>query len=244
MYGKRVYRSSVKNSGLLKFRVQYYESDLFICAESNLQSKAKELLVFYHSLISKYIEHNQVFANSLTPVAVDVQAPLIVENMINAALKAEVGPMACVAGAIAEFVGNDLLKYSKEIIVENGGDIFLSIKEPRRVGIFAGVNSIYNKIALRFTPEKTPCGICTSSGTIGHSLSFGSTMATVIIADSALVADGFATAIANRVKSDEDIPIVLERIKFERLIKAAVIITAKEFAVHGDIELEILDKAL
>ena len=101
-------------------------------------------------------------------------APGIVKAMAVAAQKASVGPMAAVAGAIAEFVGKDLLKFSEQVIVENGGDIFIRTDRKRTLGIYAGEDSPFTgKLAIEVDPCESGMGICTSSGTVSHSLSFG-----------------------------------------------------------------------
>jgi ApbE superfamily uncharacterized protein (UPF0280 family) len=158
--------------------------------------------------------------------------------MEEAAEKVNVGPMATVAGAFAEFVGKDLLKFSSEIIVENGGDIFLKTAKSRLVGVYAGENSpLTGKIALKIEPADTPLGICTSSGTVGHSLSFGKSDAVVVLAPSAALADAAATAIGNIVKAETDIEIALEFARgVSGLVGVAVIINDK-MGVWGKVNL-------
>ena len=116
-----------------------------------------------------------------------------------------VGPMAAVAGAMAELIGKKLLDYSPEVIVENGGDIFMKISRRRRIGIFAGNSPFTDKLALELEPEETPLGICTSSGTVGPSLSLGTTDATIVASTSAALADAAATAVGNLVKTADDL---------------------------------------
>ncbi|GAG89833.1 unnamed protein product, partial [marine sediment metagenome] len=111
------------------------------------------------------------FLTSLEPLFVSDNAPRIVKSMSEAAKRVGTGPMASVAGAIAEFVGNELLAFSPEIILENGGDIFLKSSKKRLIGIYAGKSPLTGKIGLEINGDDTPLGICTSSGTVGHSLS-------------------------------------------------------------------------
>jgi hypothetical protein len=146
--------------------------------------------------------------------------------------------MAAVAGAFAEFVGRDLLKYSTEIIVENGGDIFLKTTKSRLVGVYAGEDSpLTGKVALKIEPADTPLGICTSSGTVGHSLSFGKSDAVIVLSPSAALADAAATAIGNLVKTETDIQKALDYARgVTGLVGAAVIINDK-MGVWGKINL-------
>lgn len=157
--------------------------------------------------------------------------------MIMAALAANVGPMASVAGVISEYVANDLLKMSQNVVVENGGDIFLKTLKEARVGIFAGNSPLTYKINLLLKPAKMPLGVCTSSGTVGHSLSFGKADAVCVVSKSSTVADAAATAIGNLVKGKADIRTALEKgIKIEGVLGALIII-GEQFGVIGDIEL-------
>jgi ApbE superfamily uncharacterized protein (UPF0280 family) len=164
----------------------------------------------YRSHIEAYISRHPEFQTSLTPLAVTDDSPAIVTAMTEAGTKAGVGPMAAVAGAIAEFVGIELIEYSPEVLIENGGDIYLKSTEARVVGIYAGDSPLSGKIGLEIAPEETPMGICTSSGTVGHSFSLGKADAAVILSPSATLADAVATAVGNRVRRPEDIPQALD----------------------------------
>jgi len=141
---------------------------------------------------------------------VEAYAPAIVKDMAEAARLAGVGPMAAVAGAIAQAVGNDLLAYTREIIVENGGDIYMKLLSTRLIGVYAGDSPLSGNIALEIEPDETPLGVCTSSGTVGHSLSFGTADAVVVLSPSTALADAAATAIGNRVKTIADIDSAIE----------------------------------
>jgi hypothetical protein len=145
--------------------------------------------------------------------------------------------MATVAGAIAEYVGKDLVRQgAKTVIIENGGDIFLKSERPISVGLFAGKTKLLSQLKLKIKPQETPLGICASSGTIGHSLSFGNADCVAIIAKNALLSDAVATATANRVRDKKDLE---KAIKFARSIKgvqAAVIIFKNNLASWGKIE--------
>ena len=116
-------------------------------------------------------------------------------DMVKAGKNAGVGPMAAVAGAIAEHVGLGLLKSTNHVIVENGGDIFIKTDAPLTVGIFAGKSSLSLRIGIRLSGGPKPMAVCTSSGTVGHSLSLGRADAVCVAADSCAIADAAATAI-------------------------------------------------
>ncbi|MCX7772643.1 MAG: UPF0280 family protein, partial [Clostridia bacterium] len=141
------------------------------------------------------------------------------------------------AGAFSKFVGQELLKLSPEIIVENGGDLFIKSEQERKVGIYAGASPLSNKLAIKLSRDMTPCGLCTSSGTVGHSLSFGKADAAVILHPDASVADACATALGNRIKSAQDIERALEEVSKIPGVRGAMVIIGEALGAIGDIEL-------
>lgn len=156
--------------------------------------------------LERYLRAHPGFTEARTPVSCMPGAPRIVRDMCAAAAQVGVGPMAGVAGAIAERVGRTLCG-GRDIIVENGGDIFAVWSAPLRVGVYAGIASPFgDSLRLCIHAAGSPLGICTSSGTVGHSLSYGRADAAVIIAESCVFADALATATANRVRDGRDVP--------------------------------------
>jgi hypothetical protein len=157
--------------------------------------------------------------------------------MIRAARAAGVGPMAAVAGAMAEFVGRDLLKESDEVLVENGGDIFLRSGRELKIGIFAEPSPLSLRIGLRVSRSEQGLGVCTSSGTVGPSLSFGRADAVCIVAPSASLADAAATAVGNIVKTPGDISAGLETARSVIGVKGVVIIMGEKMGAWGEVDL-------
>ena len=145
--------------------------------------------------------------------------------------------MAAVAGAVADFVGSELLKHSREVIVENGGDIFLKISRPITVGIFAGASPLSERVGIKIEPSNDPCGICTSSGTVGPSLSFGTADAATIRAKSAALADAAASAVGNAVQTADDIQKALDLGQSLGCIDGIIIIKDDKLGVWGNMEL-------
>ena len=238
MYQGRVYRRWVKSPDLVNFEVKEADSDLLISAEHPLQAQARDGLRRYRQQIEAYIKRRPEFESSLRPLAVDKGAADIVRQMQEAAVVAGVGPMAAVAGAIAEFVGRELLKSSSQVIVENGGDIFLKCRGRRRVALFSGEDSVWSrKLALEIDPQGSAMGICASSKTVGPSLSFGASDATVVVSHSAAVADAWATALGNRVKHNGDIDKVLQFGRGQATIKGVVIIVGDKIGMWGNFKL-------
>ena len=199
MFEARTYHNLVKTEDLTPFRVTIRETDLFLLAHKKLESETREAVIRYRRQIEEYIWHRPEFQTSLTPVGNDPHAPKIVKEMLKASRSANVGPMASVAGAIAEFVGKDLIPFSPEVICENGGDIFIRTGFPLVAALFAGKSPLCSKLGVRIDSPDRPVAVCTSSGTLGHSLSLGRADAAVVISESAALADAAATAIGNEV---------------------------------------------
>ena len=233
----RTYRHWIEGKDLIPFNVTVKETDLYIRASSNLTRKAHKLVLKYRQQLENYIEQHPTFLTSLEPLPTPREAPHIVKQMTEAAQKAGVGPMASVAGAIAEHVGKELLAFSPEIIVENGGDIYLKSLTRRTVGIFAGKSPLTGKIGLEINARDTPLGICTSSGTVGHSLSYGKADAVVALSESATLADAAATAIGNLVSQPGDITSAIEFGKSISGLKGLIIIKDANMGVWGEVKL-------
>ena len=188
-------------------------------------------------LLEGYIKQRPVFATSLAPVSVAQNAPEIIKEMAALAEKAGVGPMAAVAGAIAEFVGSGLAAFSPEVIVENGGDIYLKSLSDRVVGIYAGLSPLSGKIGLEIKGADTPLGVCTSSGTVGHSMSLGRADAVVVVSRSAALADAVATAAGNLIIRVDDIAKGLEFARGISGVLGVVIIKDDQLGVWGRVKI-------
>lgn len=234
---ERFYRAWCNTKDLVAFNVVVQQTDLYIKATKDLTRKATKLVEKYRASLAKYIEFNKAFETSLVPITVKEPLPAIVKDMIEASKKAGVGPMAAVAGAIAEYVGKALLKYSPEVIIENGGDIFIKTLKRRVVGIYAGDSVFTKRVGIEIRPEETPIGVCTSSGTVGHSLSFGCADAVVVVANSALLADAVATATGNIIKTENDIAAGINFAKTIKGIKGVIIIKNDRLGVWGTLRL-------
>lgn len=237
MYEERKYRRLFKSDNLQHFNVQVNETDLWIGASRNLEKEATEAVNKYRKQIETYIKLYPEFQTSLKPLSPEPGAAPIIVKMCEATRKAGVGPMASVAGAINEFIANELLELTEDIIIENGGDLYIKTSVIRKVGIYAGTSPLSEIVALEVSPSMTPLSICTSSGTVGHSLSFGLADAAVITSRDSFLADAVATAMCNRVKSLDDIEkAVLFASEIEGVTGALVIIGDK-LSAWGDIKL-------
>ncbi|MGE5605857.1 MAG: UPF0280 family protein [Bacteroidota bacterium] len=235
---ERAYRSSAAND-LLQYRVVVGESDLWIQSEQDLKLEVEQYLKFYRRQIKGYIDAHPGFLEALTPWPEDAKAPEIVKLMIRAANLTGVGPMAAVAGAIAVMVGRTFdAQVHPELIIENGGDIYLRSRKERVIAVFAGLNSPFSgKLGILIKPQLEGCGVCTSSGTMGPSLSFGKADAVMVTALDPALADAAATAGANLVQNNSDLPKAIDFLRDIPEIKGALLIKDQKIAVWGEIEL-------
>jgi len=190
----------------------FRETNLHIkCDDERAIDAAIDAGLRARSEIERYVLTHPEFRWSLEPVKLDGEHPRVIELMLRAGELAEVGPFAAVAGAISQVAAEAAISAgAKNILVENGGDIAIIGNRDFRVGIFAGDARSSGKIGFLVRAGELPIGICTSSGTVGHSLSFGEADAVVVVAREASVADAAATSIANEVGGD-DIKLSIEK---------------------------------
>ena len=245
MSARRLYRHTAGSKHFKSFTVTVKETDLWIAVPPDsrsevLPTRVEQLVWRVRRELERYIEFHPDFALTREPYLVEGTAPELVLQMVRAGNTAGVGPMAAVAGAIAEIVGKQLLRHCSQVIVENGGDIFMKVVERASVAILAGKSPLSNKIALLVEPGGRSCGICTSSGTAGHAYSEGRADAAVILSPSAALADAVATAVANRVQGPADLEQALSFARSIEGVNGALLICGERIALWGQIQLQPL----
>ncbi len=165
---------------------------------------------------------------------VSEEIPEVVRRMIEATSNFGIGPMAAVAGALAEFAVEAMRDAGASYaMVDNGGDIALLTDRELLVGIHAGQSPFSNKVALRLGPSSSVRGICTSSGTVGHSISFGIADAATVLSPSATLADAAATALGNAVTSPESVATAFDAISHVSELEGALVICKDVLATWG-----------
>ena len=151
--------------------------------------------------LEAYVQANPKFLYTLTPLPVP-QKPLVAQLMAEAAQKAGVGPMAAVAGAIADLAVADMKRVGCEVaVVENGGEIAADSNQPVDVAVAAGEEPLSRRFGFRLT--EFPIGVATSSGRFSHALSFGDAEAATVFCKTAALAGAVATAVGNVVKGED-----------------------------------------
>ena len=239
-YTERNYRHTIHTDDLISSFVTVKETDLHILAAKNIEKEGYHFVHRYRNQLENYIATHPDFLTALVPLNQDALAPPIVKGMLRAGAAAQVGPMAAVAGAIAEYVGRDLLGTGlDEIMVENGGDIFIKRNKECVAAIFAGQSPLNRKVGLRIPASCMPVGLCTSSGTVGHSLSLGKADSVTVLAASALLADAAATRLGNEVSTGDqgNINEVLGLAATIPGILGVVLICGKLMGAWGEIDL-------
>jgi len=248
-YQARTYRNGMADERLQSFRLAVKETDLWIGVDKETEIKkiipaVQEYIIGLRLLLEKYIADNPEFATTHQPLAADNQAASIVQKMLKAAQLAKVGPMAAVAGAVAEAVGSFLVKQFglNEVVVENGGDLWLKIDKPITIVIEADNSPLSGLVGIEFQPESTPLSVCTSSGTVGHSFSYGRADAAVAVSRDGTIADAFATAIGNHICSEDNLLSVINSFSTDRALVGVLGIIGDKISLKGNIKLKILSK--
>jgi ApbE superfamily uncharacterized protein (UPF0280 family) len=232
---EREYRSA-NAAELLKFRVVVGESDLWILANLDLQPTVEDLLKRYRRQLKEYIYHHPVFKETFSPYPRDEHAPKLIQWMIDSSAKVNVGPMAAVAGAIAGIIGLEIDTGVTELIIENGGDIYLRSSKERTISVHAGKSVFSGKIGLVIPPQPLGLGICTSAGTVGPSVSLGKADAVVIISPDTALADSTATATGNLIQDASDLSKAIDFAKSIPEIRGVLLIKDDKMAAWGEIE--------
>ena len=225
----------------LSYQVVIEQSDLFIISRTDVKSMILDRLNIIRREIKGYIYLNPDFSSSLIPVEVKVNSPEIIRNMAHAAELFGVGPMAAVAGAISQDIADHVSNISPDILVENGGDIFVHSTKDRTVGLLPHPDEPVT-LGIKIPGAETPCAICSSSSTIGHSLSLGHGDLVAARSKSGAIADAAATAICNMLHSRHSLD-TLGSMKEELQKKGVTGLLAQigaDMLVWGNIELTMV----
>jgi ApbE superfamily uncharacterized protein (UPF0280 family) len=243
----RFYRNAMGAKRFKSFVVTYKDSDLWIGIDNDsfrdeMVGFAHEKLISLRDELELYIAKHPGFAESFEPLNVLPNAPGIALEMANAAKIAKTGPMAAVAGAFSENIGLALQrKFNiKEIAVENGGDIYLSVQNNIVISVYAGESALSNKVGIDVRAVDTPLGICTSAGTVGPSVSLGKADAVVLACKNTALADAYATFVANNVNTNDDIERALSIAQSNKEILSLLVICNGEMGIWGKFELKLL----
>ncbi len=233
---ERFYRKDMNAPDLNYYNVKIEQSDLFIGTKGEYIKSAKKALATARKEVKKEIATNPSFLTSYYPLRYSGGSTFMIAGMYSAAKAADVGPMAAVAGATAQYVGTELMKFSDEVIVENGGDIFIKTNIERRIMLYAGQSSLSGRLAIKIPPGTW--GVCTSAYSVGHSYSEGRCDAAVVMAHDCTLADAVATALGNSIKNERQLEGGILNIMKINGITGALAVINEKIAAGGDISLE------
>ena len=241
-YRERSYRSRFSSDERRWFCVKFLESDLWIGVDrgsyrASMEADTYAMLVDLRRQMDAYLLMDQQYKTALTPYDAGLEAPNILKEMSRVSHKTGIGPMSAVAGAVAKKVAEFL--GTQEVIVENGGDIYAQAASDMDISVFSGQSPLSEKIGLHIPAAEFPLGICTSSGTVGPSLSLGRADAVMIVCKDVLLADSYATAMANRIKTVNDLQSVIDRISDIPEILGAIAVKDDRMAITGRFELRL-----
>ncbi|MCE5329062.1 UPF0280 family protein [bacterium] len=232
-----IYRILVNSKSRFNWKVSYKYSDLFIISNADISSKIPDTLIGFYNVIEEFIKNNPVFAKTFNTFNVNEQFPEIIKEMCYGSEMFNVGPMASIAGAVCEYMAEELSKKNSYLAIENGGDIYIKSRHDVIAGLFLKSKYFNNNLKIRIKKEFLPCGIASSSGTLGHSMSLGKSDLIVAVCKSAILADSAATAIGNMINTKDDIEKTLDYFKAFEKILGMVIIKDDKIGLYGKIEL-------
>ena len=241
-YKERSYRSRFSNDERRWFCVKFLESDLWIGVNNgsyraSMEQDVYTMLVDLRRRMDAYLLMDPAYKTALVPYDAGLEAPEILKEMSRISHRTGIGPMSAVAGAVAKHVADFM--GTKEVIVENGGDIYAKAASDMDISVFAGQSPLSEKVGLHIPAADFPLGICTSSGTVGPSLSVGRADAMMIVCKDVLLADSYATSFANRIQSANDLQPVIDRISNTPEILGALAVKDDRLAVCGEFELRL-----
>lgn len=203
-----------------------------ICCEAFEAVTAE--IVRQRRVLEEYLARHPEFGTSLEPIELRTDAPPVAQRMARAAGLVGVGPMAAVAGAMAQCAAEaGLLAGAREVIVENGGDIYLQAADAVTIGLHTGTSKLGDRLAFSLEAHETPISICSSSGKMGHSRSLGQCDLATVVARDAALADAAATAAANRVRAAADVNAALDHIARIEGVDGVLIVKGDRVGLAG-----------
>ncbi|MFO7889824.1 MAG: UPF0280 family protein [bacterium] len=216
-----------------RHHLEIKESIMSVLCKAAFIESGRKAIMHTRRQIEDIIAEYPDFKTTHAPLKLSGCTPSVIKKMCVESKKVEVGPMAAVAGTIADECLKTMIHVgAREAVVDNGGDIALFIRSPVNIGIYSGKNSPLN-LAFQIKPRNNSLGICTSSGTVGHSFSYGKANAAVVISENIVLADAAATAIANRVSTENDLTSCFEILNKLPEIEGSLVILNDKISLWG-----------
>ena len=247
MYEPRTYQHQFNTKRFKSFRVVHKETELWIGIDpasykKNMVDVANNKIVELRTILDDYLKKHPEFQKSLVPIRIVDDMPKEAKLLCAASQKAGIGPMSAIAGLFAQAVGEEISKNFSvnEMVIENGGDLYLDVMDEITISVYAGSSPLSQKVGMKLPANETPIGVCTSAGTVGPSLSFGKADAVMVACKNTLVADAFATALGNMVKSEEDIFTMIKSSEIVDEIEMVIAIVGDKIGIRGNFDVTFL----
>jgi len=247
IFEARTYRNSLSRERFQSFAIQQETADLWIGVDPNsfqddMADVAVAALRSALDELNAYGTANPLFKKSLKPCSVQDDAPAMIRHLAAAGEKAGVGPMAAVGGLLSETIGRALLENFSigELVVENGGNLFVKLQDPLVLSIFAGESPLSGMAGMEVLPEQTPLGVCTFTQADKSPMDYGKADAVMIACGDAVLADALTSGFGNRIKKPADVENVLNRTENVPEILAAVLVCDDQIGIRGEFELKLL----
>jgi len=234
---KSIYRSYIQKKEKFCWHIIYKYTDLLIHSDKDIKDKIEGPLKEFYEELEFVIKKYPSFLKSLSPLKIKPFFSQVIKKMCRLSEPFNVGPMAAVAGAVNDYISNHLLKYCGSLLIENGGDLFLSSKRDLNVGVYLKNNYFNNKLVLIVKARDMPCGLCASSSIFGHSLSLGKCDIAVAQSKSSIEADAAATALANSVMHVDDVEKSINHFKKIGNLTGLIIVKDNKIGIWGAVEL-------
>jgi len=234
---RSIYRKSISLKDKYFYRLRYKYTDIFITSDADILNDLEEPVISFYSCLEGIILHDRTFLKSLEPIKEKENYPGYIKKMCRAACRFGVGPMAAVAGAVCDRIAEKISGNCGLLMIENGGDVFIKSEKSVRIGLFISNSFFSDRLNIVIDAKQTPCGICSSSGTMGHSLSLGKSDLVTVMAESAAMADAAATAVANSIMENSDVEKSINIYKKYKEVKGIIVIKDNSIGLWGELQI-------
>jgi ApbE superfamily uncharacterized protein (UPF0280 family) len=230
IYERKNYRNRIRLTQAVGFEVEVRETNLHVQAQRDLSARAKDSVFRYRYQIEEYLRQHPAFREASSPIQIYASAPEIVRYTDLSSRSTGVAPMSCMSGAMADFVGRDLVAESADVVVSSGGDSFVTSSLPLDVYLYAKGSPLHEKIIMSVPAFKRPFGVSTFVPGKGiHSVT--------VVSRSACWASAFAKDIGVRLTRGEHPSSVLDRVSTYSGVGGVVLVAGQKMVVGGDMVL-------
>jgi ApbE superfamily uncharacterized protein (UPF0280 family) len=235
---RSIYRRNISAAGKYSYRLRYKYTDIYITSDRDISGKISQPVITFYSQLENVLSSDKQFGKSITPLSIKKDYPPAVKEMCLSSSIFNVGPMAAVAGAVCDTIAESLKDDCNFLMIENGGDVYIKSSEDIRAGLFTGSRHFPQNINIVISSQAMPCGLCSSSGMMGHSLSLGKSDLVTVMSETSAIADSAATAIANAINSKPDVDKAIKKYSKYEQVRGLIIIKDDRLAIWGDLQLD------